>query len=191
MKQILKSQTFLSALILVLVACSPGVTKLDPADLPPFLCAEEGAFKIKASLQYGSTFLSYRLQVPFAADKPVSAFSDRLEAAGFVELPFHWSDADSPSSRVDGWSTWNQDGTFSKVGVHDWQVSWVRADGSMVMYELQYRGEPHEGRRFEPPSSDILEVSAVFWPNSVTIRRCPHVLEWRDGLASDSEEQDQ
>jgi len=168
-------------------ACSSDVAELDPAELPSFMRVEEGAYEIKAWQQAdSSTWLSYRLNVPFAAEEPISSFSERLRAAGFHEVPFHWTDSAIPSSRAEGWSTWNHELGGSIIGVHDWQVSWVGTDGSMVLYELQYRGEPQQGSQFMPPANDTLEVTVTSWPGFVTLQRCPHVLEWRDGLPSES-----
>ena len=148
-------------------------------ELPPFMAVEAGGFDVKAWRQSDTTsWLSYKLRAPYSPEEAISSFTERLNAAGFVEVPFHWSDPDTPSSRQQGWSTWDHEVDGSTVGVHNWQVSWAHPDGDLVLYELQYRGEPHVEGRCQPPTTDILEISLVHFPAPVTADRSPHTLEW-------------
>jgi hypothetical protein len=159
--------------------CGLDVTTVDPSELPTFMQAEDKAFDIKAWKQSDSTsWLTYKVQAAYSPEGIISSLSERLRSSGFLELPFHWSEPDTPSSRIRGWSTWNHELGGSTIGVHDWQVSWIHPDGDMVLYELQYRGEPHGDIAFQPSDSDVLEVTVTHFPAAVTATRSPHSLEW-------------
>ena len=165
--------------LMVAAGCGSEGTAVGLDELPAFLQVEEHAFDIKAWRQSDSTsWLTFKVQAAYFPEDTISSFSDRLRSLGFLESPFHWSDPDTPSSRIQGWSTWNHELDGSTIGVHNWQVSWVHPDGDMVLYELQYRGEPHGEIEFQPPETDVLEVSAIHFPAAVTAVRSPHSLEW-------------
>jgi len=164
---------------IVTAGCGLEETTVDLEELPAFMQVEDDAFDIKAWRQSDSTsWLTYKVQAPYFPDETILSFSKRLRNFGFIEVPFHWSDPDAPSSRDEGWSTWNHELEGSTIGVHNWQASWIHPDGNMVLYELQYRGEPHGEFAFQPPESDLLEVSVIHFPAAVTAARSPHSLKW-------------
>jgi len=141
--------------------------------------AESHAFDIKAWRQSDSTsWLTYKVRAPYFPEEMISSFSERLRRAGLLEIPFHWSDRNTPSSRVNGWSTWNHELDGSTIGIYDWQVSWIHPDGDMALYQLQYRGEPHGGSTFQPPQIDVLEITVIHFPAAVAAARSPQALEW-------------
>jgi len=164
---------------LLATGCRPEVTIVNPDDLPPFMRVESRAFDVKAWRQSDSTlWLTYKVRAPYFPNETISSISERLRMSGFLEVPFHWSDPNIPSSRVRGWSTWNHELEGSTIGVYDWQVSWIHPNGEMVLYELQYRGGSHAETMFQPPQSDVLKVSVTHFPADVTATRSPHALEW-------------
>jgi len=105
---------------------------------PSFFVVVPGATGVKQSIFQGKDQIIYHVQSEYPADDVLSTISVRLKKRGWRPLREDWLNPGLPSSRVRGWSYFEDATRKPATSVRAWSENWENRTHDILVYMLDY-----------------------------------------------------